>query len=316
MRFARRGARVVVAARSETALHALAEGLRQQGGEATVATAEVTDPEQVRAVADQAVAAHGRLDTWVHAAGVGLWASFAQMTPEEWRRVVEVNLNGAVYGAMAALPHLRREGRGALIHVSSAEARLALPLQTAYAASKHGLSGFLKALRLELEHEGVAIQVTEVMPSAINTPLFDKARSHIGTKPVPMRAFYQPSVAAEAILYAAAHPIDEIVAGGAGRAGMLLQQAAPSLMNGFLRTLAFPLQRTKEPKGPDAPDNLFRHLDGYDRSQGDFTRESRATSLYTWLSMHPRVRRVLALAALGAAAALAGRGRRARGEHR
>jgi len=315
-RLARRGARVVVAARSETALNTLAEELRREGGEATAAAAEVTEPEQVQAVAEHAVATYGRLDTWVHAAGVGLWASFAQMTPKEWQRVIEVNLNGAVYGAMAALPHLKREGRGALIHVSSAEARLALPLQTAYAASKHGLSGFLKALRLELEHEGLAVQVTEVMPSAINTPLFDKARTHIGTKPVPMRPFYQPSVAAEAILYAAAHPIDEITAGGAGRAGMLLQQAAPSLMNGFLRTAAFPLQRTKEPKGPDAPDNLFQHLEGYDRSEGDFTGESRATSCYTWLSMHPRVRRILAAAAVGAAAVLAGRGRRPESGHR
>src|SRR5205085_4250950 len=177
-------------------------------------------------------------------------ASFGQMTPGEWQRVIEVNLNGAVYGAMAALPHLKREGRGALIQISSVEARLALPLQTAYAASKHGLSGFLKALRLELRHERVPIQVTEVIPSAINTPLFDKARTRIGTKPVPLRPFYQPGVAAEAILYAAAHQIDEIAAGGAGRAGMLLQQMAPGLMNGFLRTAAFPLQRTKEPKGP------------------------------------------------------------------
>src|SRR3712207_7319466 len=64
-----------------------------------------------------------RLDTWVHLAAVGLFATFEQTNPEEFARVIDVNLMGQVYGAMAALPHLKREGRGALIHISSVEAK-------------------------------------------------------------------------------------------------------------------------------------------------------------------------------------------------
>jgi NAD(P)-dependent dehydrogenase (short-subunit alcohol dehydrogenase family) len=118
LRFAERGAKVVVSARSKAGLDSLMEERRSMGGEATAVVAEVTDFEGVKAVADRAVEEHGNLDTWVHLAAVGLFATFEQTTPEEFERVIDVNLMGQVYGAMAALPHLKREGRGALIHIS------------------------------------------------------------------------------------------------------------------------------------------------------------------------------------------------------
>src|SRR3712207_3067705 len=114
LRFAERGAKVVVAARSEPGLHSLVEEIRGRGGEATAVVADTSDFGQVKAVANRAVEEYGRLDTWVHLAAVGLFATFEQTTPEEFERVIDVNLMGQVYGAMAALPHLKREGRGAL----------------------------------------------------------------------------------------------------------------------------------------------------------------------------------------------------------
>jgi len=112
LRFARKGARVVVSARSDAGLHSLVEEIRREGGEATAMVADVSQFEQVKAVADRAVEQYGRLDTWVHLAAVLLVASFEQTTPEEFERVIDVNLMGQVYGAMAALPHLKREGGG------------------------------------------------------------------------------------------------------------------------------------------------------------------------------------------------------------
>jgi NAD(P)-dependent dehydrogenase (short-subunit alcohol dehydrogenase family) len=73
----------------------------------------------VKAVADHAVREYGRLDAWVHLAAVGLFATFEQTTPEEFERVIDVNLMGQVYGAMAALPHIKREGRGPKPHLLS-----------------------------------------------------------------------------------------------------------------------------------------------------------------------------------------------------
>ncbi len=184
LRFARRGAKVVVSARNEEGLRSLVEEIRNEGGEATAIAAEVAQFDQVKAVADGAVEQYGRLDTWVHLAAIGLFAAFEQTTPEEFRRVIDVNLTGQAYGAMAALPHLKREGRGALVHISSVEARRAAPLHSAYAASKHGIDGFLEALRVELMHEKLPINVVNVMPGTINTPFFDKGRTKLGVKPV------------------------------------------------------------------------------------------------------------------------------------
>jgi len=123
LRFAGRGTKVVVSARGEEGLDSLVQEIRDEGGEAITVPADTSDFEQVKAVADRAVEEYGALDTWVHLAGVGLFATFEQTTPEEFARVIDVNLMGQVYGAMAALPHVKREGRGALIHISSVEAK-------------------------------------------------------------------------------------------------------------------------------------------------------------------------------------------------
>src|ERR671932_668314 len=157
MRFANRGAKVVVSARNEEALRSLVDEIQREGGEALAVPADVAEFDQVKAVADRAAEEYGSLDTWVHLSGVGLYATFDQMKPEEFERVVDVNLMGQVYGAMVALPHLKREGRGAMIHISSVEAARGFPLQSAYSASKHGMIGFIESLRLELEEEGVPI---------------------------------------------------------------------------------------------------------------------------------------------------------------
>jgi len=142
LRFAERGAKVVVTARGEPGLFSLVDAIRSAGGEAFAVPADVTEFEQIKAVADRAVEAYGRIDTWVHLASVGMWATFEQTTPEEFRRIVDVNLTGQAYGAMVALPHMRRAGQGALIHISSVEAVLPLPLQSAYSAAKHGVLSY------------------------------------------------------------------------------------------------------------------------------------------------------------------------------
>jgi hypothetical protein len=101
LRFAREGAKVVASARSEAGLRSLVQGIRAEGGEATAVVADTSEFGQVQAVADKAVQEYGRLDTWVHLAAAGLFARFDQTQPEEFARVVEVDLMGQVYGAMS-----------------------------------------------------------------------------------------------------------------------------------------------------------------------------------------------------------------------
>jgi NAD(P)-dependent dehydrogenase (short-subunit alcohol dehydrogenase family) len=304
LRFAERGARVVVSARSEEGLNSLVEEVRDKGGQATAIPAEVTDFEQVKAVANAAVEKYGRLDTWVHLAAVGLFATFEQTTPEEFARVIDVNLMGQVYGAMTALPHLKREGRGALIHISSVEAKRSFPFHSAYGASKHGIDGFLEALRVELKHEGWPISVTQVMPATINTPFFDKGRTKLGVKPMGVPPIYEPETVANVILYAAENPARDLVSGGAAQALIINQRLSPRMLDTVLATRAgFSPQLTDEPRSKDDPDNLYAPIEGHDTARNDFRALSR--SLYNWLEMHPTVRRGVAVGtALGLLGAL------------
>jgi NAD(P)-dependent dehydrogenase (short-subunit alcohol dehydrogenase family) len=305
LRFARNGARVVVSARGEEGLNSLVEEIRAEGGEAIAVPADTSEFEQVKAVADRAVEEYGRLDTWVHLAAVGLFATFEQTTPEEFARVIAVNLMGQVYGAMAALPHIKREGRGTLIHISSMGAKRSIPLQSAYCASKHGIDGFLEALRVELKHEGWPISVTQVMPATINTPFFDKARTKLGVKPVAPPPIYGPNIVADAILHAAENPARDLVVGGAARAVISTQTVSPRLLDAVLKRVGFEVHYTDEPKPADAPDNLFGPIEGHNTSEGSFGDRAHPKSLYNWLEMHPVVRRGAAAGmALGLLAAL------------
>ena len=191
---------------------------------------------------------------------------------------------------MAALPHLKREGRGSLLHVSCVEGRRSFRYHSAYGASKHGIDGFLEAMRLELIHEGLSsINVTNVMPASINTPLFNKSRTKIGVKPQGLPPFYQPDIVVDAILYTACHPTRDIIPGGAGRAMDLIQRLSRQLIDTLLLQAGagFKLQKTSEPKSEDAPDNLFEPIADFDRVEGDFSKQSRANSYSTWLETHP-----------------------------
>ena len=304
LRFAKSGAKVVASARGEEGLDSLVEEIRGEGGEALAVPADTSEFDQVKAVADRAVEEYGGLDTWVHLAAVGLFATFEQTTPEEFARVIDVNLMGQVYGAMAALPHIKREGRGALIHISSVEAKRSFPFHSAYGASKHGIDGFVEALRVELKHEGWPISVSQVMPGTINTPFFDKGRTKLGVKAVGIPPIYEPDTVANIIMYAAENPARDLVSGGAAQALILNQRLSPRILDAILATRAgFAPQKTDEPRSEDDPDNLYAPIRGHDTARNGFRALSR--SLYNWLQMHPVVRRGAAVGtALGLLTAL------------
>lgn len=270
LQFAKKGAKVAVAARSQAGLNSLVEEIKSFGGDAIAVPADVAIFEQVKAIADRTVEHFGRLDTWVHAAATAIIAPFETVTPEEFKRVIDVNLMGQVYGAMVALPHLKREGRGALIHISSMEGRRSLPLQSSYSASKHGLEGFLDSLRVELNHEGVPISVTNVMPSTINTPFYNKAKTKLGVKPTGVPPYYQPSLVAKAILHVAEHPMRDIIVGDSGKVLDLLHKFSPSLTDTLLNLIGIEGQHTTTTKYEDDPNNLYEPIEGYDKAKGDF----------------------------------------------
>lgn len=253
-----------------------AEGLRsvvreitQAGGKAIGIPADASDFAQVKAVADGTMRRLGRLDTWAHVAAVSIYATFEQTTPDEFARVIAVNLLGQAHGAYVALPCLKQGGGGALVMVSSVESMMALPYNSAYAASKHGVHGLIQALRLELRHEKAPISVTEIMPATIDTPLFGKAGTKLGVEPMAMPPIYSPEMVSKAIVYAASHLAREIVVGNGGKLLLLGQRIAPPLMDAFLLATAFEGQRSGRPKSANAPNNLYVPLPHKDYVEGE-----------------------------------------------
>jgi short-subunit dehydrogenase len=294
-----RGAQVVVAARNEEALRELVSEIEASGGEAEAVVADVGVFDQVQMIGERAVARFGRVDTWVNNAAVSIYATVEQLTPDEMDRVVTVNLLGHMYGSKVAVNLMRRNGGGAIINVGSALSDRAIPLQSAYVASKHGVAGFSEALRLELLHEGAGIDVVLIMPSSINTPLFNWARSKLGVQPQPVPPVYQPEVVAEAICHAAEHGGREIVVGGWGKLLTLGQWLSPSLLDRYMlqNGRADEQQRTDRPD--DRRDNLFEASTGPGSTTGEFGEDARPDSVYTRLfELHPARKRLATLGLL------------------
>jgi len=265
---AQRGASVVAAARDHEALDSLAD--EAASGAVVTAVADAVDLAAVREVAELAVSRFGRIDTWAHVAGVTVYSRFEDIPPEEFRRVIDVDLMGPVHGAMAALPHLRAQG-GAYIAVSSEIARRGLPLQTAYSAAKHGVDGFVEALRVELQHDDVPVSVTQILPAAIATPFFEQARTRLGVRPSGPPPVYPPEKVAEAILHAAQHPRRDLIVGAAAKVALLGQKVSPRLMDAFTRAAGVVLQKSKQPREPSDTDALFAPPGGDDRVHGTVT---------------------------------------------
>jgi NAD(P)-dependent dehydrogenase (short-subunit alcohol dehydrogenase family) len=307
--FAERGATLVLGAREPADLESLANELRASGARVETHEVDVASFDSVEALAGFAETTLGRVDTWVQLAAISLYATFEATRPEEFRRVIEVNLIGQAYGAMAALPRLRRTGGGALIEVSSVEAEVALPYQSAYAASKHGMAGFLRALRMELQAEDAPISVTQVMPSGIDTPLFHNARTKIGVAPKPTAPIYDPIVVARAIVAASEKPVGDLFIGGGGMAFAMLRRWLPGTSERVLKLIGFSGQRTDRPKNALAPDNLDAPIATTDGERGGFP--GRSWSVATWAQLHPAAART-AIAGLLGAVALAARARATR----
>jgi NAD(P)-dependent dehydrogenase (short-subunit alcohol dehydrogenase family) len=308
--FGRHGASVALAGRNEQALQTAARAVEEAGGHALVVPTDVADSTQVYRLAEEAASHFGRIDTWVNDAAVSEYGTVEQITLEEIERIVAVNLLGTIYGIKAALPHLRRAGGGAIVNVGSVLSDRAVPLQSTYCATKHAVKGFTEAVRMELEHERAGIHLTLIKPAVINTPYYNHARTRMGVEPRAMFPVYEPSLVAEAIICAAAHPVRDIVVGDGGKVLTVLQRISPTLLDRLMLTngAAFKLQQRDEPARPG--DNLFTPMDEAGATTGEYTHRSTTFSPFTrHLEPYPnRKRLLLVAAALGAFALLRRRG--------
>jgi len=309
--FGRRDASVALAGRNVEALRTAAHEVEAAGGRALVVQTDVADPAQVFRLAEEAAAHFGRIDTWVNDAAVSEYGTVEEISLEEIERIVAVNLLGTIYGIKAALPHLRRAGGGAIVNVGSVLSDRAVPLQSTYCATKHAVKGFTEAVRMELEHERAGIHLTLIKPAVINTPYYNHARTRMTVEPRAMFPVYEPSLVAGAIIYAAAHPVRDIVVGDGGKLLTVLQRISPSFLDRLMLAngAAFKLQQRDEPPRPG--DNLFAPMNEAGATTGEYTHRSTTFSPFTrHLEPYPNRKRLLIAAAALGAFALLRRGRR------
>ncbi|MFT3927651.1 MAG: SDR family oxidoreductase [Myxococcales bacterium] len=244
---AERGAKLVLAARSEQTLESIVEQLHELGADAVHVVADVADREQVERVAREAIATFGRIDTWVNNAGVSIYGRIKEIHEEDNRRLFDVNFWGVVNGSLVALEHLSEHG-GALINIGSEVSDAVVPLQGMYTASKHAVKGFTDALRIEIEKVDQApVSITLIQPTAVNTPYPQHARNYMDREPKLPDPKIEPFTVAEAVLRAACHHTRDVTVG----AMAMLTTAASKLMPGVADLLA--TQQTYRQQYPELP---------------------------------------------------------------
>lgn len=299
---ARRGAKLVLAARAEDALRQLADEINSAGGSAVYVAADVGREEDVQRIAREAVERFGGFDTWINNAGVAIYGKLTEVPNEDNRRLFDTNFWGVVYGSQVAAEHLRRHG-GALINVGSTVSDRAIPVQGMYSASKHAVKGFTDALRMELEAEGAPISVTLIKPGAINTPYPQHAKNYLEKEPTLPPPIYAPETVAEAILHCAEHPERDVFVGGGGKAISVSGHYAPRLTDKLMEATMIEMQKSDKPPRP-LGNNGLEHASGSLRERGDYEGHVAESSVYTKASLHPILSAALVVGAGVALAAL------------
>lgn len=297
---ARRGARLVLAARNEDQLEQVAKGLRAKGAGVAICAADVASDEDVERIMQTAMDEYGGFDTWVNNAAAAVYGRMDDVSMEDHRRVFDVNYFGLLKGALVAAAHLRNKG-GAIINVGSVLSDRSMVLQGSYSATKHAVKAATDALRMELQKDGAPISVTLIKPSAMHTPYPEHARNYLDEPTRLPPILYDPRLVADAILHAAEHPKRQIYVGGNGYLISLGGRFGKRAADLGMELLGRRLQTDKDqPTAPAARDNLYEpRKDGSIDGHQDYY--VRRTSLFLEAQKHPFIAMAAGVLATGLA---------------
>lgn len=235
--FAKKGARLVLAARGEAGLEDIFTKVRAAGGTAEVRTLDVTDAAAVAAFAAEAKTILGEIDLWFSNVGIGVVGKYHDVPMADHRQVVDANLIGHMNDAHAVWPIFLSQDRGTWVNMISVGGFFATPYAAAYAASKFGLRGFSEALRAEVSKRP-HIHVCDVYPTFVDTPGIDHAGNYTGAKLSLPPGALAPETVAKAVVKLAKRPRNTTVVGAPACVLKLGQFATPNLgaamMNGFM----------------------------------------------------------------------------------
>lgn len=219
LRFAAEGAALCLVARGADGLEQVRAEVAALGAPAAVHAADLARREQVQAAFDAAIAAFGRVDVLVNNAGIYHAAPLVDTTPEDFDRVLQVNVCAAFHLMQLALRHMLARGSGKVLNIASTAGKWGSMNQSAYNASKHALVGLTRCAALEAAARGV--QVNAICPGFVQTDMLDEFRAHAailgvpfeqvlqaGVARVPQRRFLQPEEVANLALYLASAESD------------------------------------------------------------------------------------------------------------
>jgi short-subunit dehydrogenase len=253
--FAKRGARLVLAARGQTGLDDIATQCRAAGGEAQVRVVNVNDAASVAQFAAEARDYLGEIDVWFSNVGVGVVGKYEDVPIADHVQVVTTNLIGHMNDAHAVLPIFLAQDHGTFINMISVGGFVATPYAAAYSASKFGLRGFSEALRGELSKHP-RIHVCDVYPTFVDTPGIDHAANYTGAKLSLPPGALAPDTVAKAVVRLADRPRNTTAVGAPAIALKLNQFFTPNLgaamMNGFMDSWT-----SKADPGEDGSGALF-----------------------------------------------------------
>jgi short-subunit dehydrogenase len=248
---ARKGAKVVLAARSEETLVDISRRLAGAGGNVIAVACDVGIRAEVDRVANEAIKHFGRIDSWVNNAGGGIYARLDEASEDDNRKLFDTNFWGVVIGSLAALPHLKRQG-GALINVGSELSEAAAPLLGMYTATKHAVKGFTDALRIEIEDiDKAPVSITLIMPSAVDTPFPQHSRNYMTQEPKLPGPMMDPQEVADAILDAATKPTRSKKVGTKSIISTLMAMLVPSLGDKAAKKEADKMHYAEPPRHPE-----------------------------------------------------------------
>lgn len=288
--FGKRGAKIGLLARGIDGLEGARQEIEALGGTGLVLPTDVADPEAVERAAAQVEDQLGPIDVWINNAMASVFSPVREMKPEEYKRVTEVTYLGVVYGTLAALKRMVPRNRGSIVQVGSALAYRSIPLQSAYCAAKHAITGFTDSLRCELIHDKSKIRLTMVQMPALNTPQFGWVKSRLKHRAQPVPPIFAPEVGAKALYWAAHHNRREMYVAWPTVEAIVGNKIAPGLLDHYLARTGFDSQQTSEPEDPNRPDNLWRPVPGDHGAHGRFddrthkaSWELRATLARLWI---------------------------------
>lgn len=230
----RQGATVTLLARGERGLKRAADRLGRHGVAVRTVSADITDRGALRAAVDEAARAMGGIDVVVAAGASVAFGRFVETSAEDFDATVATVLGGAVDTVRQALPHVERAA-GAVVVIGSTAGHMPVPGLSAYAASKHGLVGFVDTLRVELREAGSPVTASLVSPGPVDTPLWSRLDSATGLLPPVPPARYDAAAVAEAVAGVIRHPRGEVTVGALARAqvgfvSLLRDAATPALV--------------------------------------------------------------------------------------